>query len=519
MKGAGALMAKPGHSFQAGPERDLGHAHGEQETADGEPAPVWPLQQISAALGRPWRIALLSDFINVPYANGAVFQTRLLYQELLRRGHEVTIVGPDDPAASDAEVAPGTLRLPSAPLRTYPGLRVPLPPAWMFGWRRFRFDICLAQTTSLLLQFGLWMREMFAVPLLCVNTTHLTAAYDVLLPESLSRSKLVHWLLQSTLKRPMEDLYASMYNRSDGLIVLSDGLREYWRDRGVSVPIHVIARAVAPQIFDAPGGPDPYQRQPGRWGATERGLRIVCAGRHVREKAQDRVIRIFARHIAPHEPQATLTLVGHGPDTAFYQQLAEGLGVGRRVFFTGEVPFTQMPDWYSHADVFLHASLSETYGNVITEALWCGTPLVAFADGMGVSAQVQHGVNGLLVEPGTSPAEQEEADAQLGAATLALLRDPAQRERLGDNASRIGRGRNSPRAVQQRLADAYLSARRHLEQSGLQPAMLGSGPGRLWQTLRNTRPWALYHSALLLAGCLRPAPGAAGGRKQPLIWR
>ena len=42
------------------------------------------------------------------------------------------------------------------------------------------------------------------------------------------------------------------------------------------------------------------------------------------------------------------------------------------------------PKWYRHADVFVYTSLSETYGQVVSEALWCGLPVVAFVDDKGV---------------------------------------------------------------------------------------------------------------------------------------
>src|SRR5208282_2938872 len=133
--------------------------------------------------------------------------------------------------------------------------------------------------------------------------------------------------------------------------------------------IHVIPRAVQPAIFDKPLGPDPYEHL----GAMTSGPRLLCAGRHTREKSQDRVIRIFAGHVAKQEPQATLTVLGEGPDTEHYQRVAQECGVADRVFFPGEVPFTVMPDFYAYADVFVHGSLSETYGNVMGEALWCGS--------------------------------------------------------------------------------------------------------------------------------------------------
>jgi 1,2-diacylglycerol 3-alpha-glucosyltransferase len=319
-----------------------------------------------ARQGRPLRVAILSDFTRISYANGAVFQTRFLYQELRRCGHEVTVIGPHDPDATPDELAPGTVALPSVPLKTYPGVHIPMPLApWIFDPDRWDFDVCFAQTTSLLLEFGIWLREMKGVPLLCVNTTHLVAAYEVLLPEKLSKSDLLQAGVHLTLKRPFEKLFSKIYNQSDGLVVLSEGLRTYWRERGVTAPIHVIPRAVQPDVFDRPIGADPYTHLLEREGLPQRGPRLLCAGRLTREKSQGRVIGIFARHVLPHEPDATLTFVGEGPEMEHYRHLAQKAGAEHRVFFTGEVPWTTMPDFYRYADVFVHASLSETYGNVL----------------------------------------------------------------------------------------------------------------------------------------------------------
>src|SRR5581483_3144253 len=153
-------------------------------SAAGAAPQASPFAALKARRGRPLRIAILSDFTRIGYANGAVFQTRFLYQELRRAGHEVTVIGPRDPDALPEEMAPGTVALPSVPLASYPGLHIPLPLApWIFDPRRWSFDVCFAQTTSLLLELGVWLRAMKGVPLLCVNTTHLVAAFDVLLPE------------------------------------------------------------------------------------------------------------------------------------------------------------------------------------------------------------------------------------------------------------------------------------------------------------------------------------------------
>jgi 1,2-diacylglycerol 3-alpha-glucosyltransferase len=463
-----------------------------------------PFRALFARQGRPMRVAILSDFTKISYANGAAFQTRFLYQELKRCGHEVTIIGPRDPSSTPDELAPGTVELPSMAVKMYPGLYLPLPlESWVSDASRWDFDLVFAQTTSLLLEFGLWLRKMRGIPLLCVNTTHLVAAYDVLLPERLSKIELVHTLLHAGLRRPYEQYFSSLYNQSDGLVVLSDGLRTYWRERGVQAPIHVVPRAVQPDLFDRPLGDDPWQPLVTTHGETMNGPRLLCAGRHTREKAQDRVIRIFATHVVPQHPNATLTLLGQGPDTEFYKRVAADLGVAERVLFPGEVPFSTMVDYYNYADVFVHASLSETYGNVMGEALWCGTPTVAFADGMGVSAQIQNKVNGLLLSPGKNPADEAYADAAFGRAVCDLLGDESYRAQIGHMAAKAARERAAPEVVARKMSDAFLSAQEHIKRSGLRPAVEGPKPLQLWETFRHFRRWAFYNGAAVAVSHIR----------------
>jgi 1,2-diacylglycerol 3-alpha-glucosyltransferase len=388
---------------------------------------------------------------------------------------------------------------------------------WIFDPSRWDFDVCFAQTTTLLLEFGVWLRQMKGVPLLCVNTTHLVAAYDVLLPEKLSKSSVLHAGVQMTMTRPFEKLFSSIYNQSDGLVVLSEGLRSYWRERGVTVPIHVIPRAVQPEVFDRALGEDPYTHLLDRESLPQRGPRLLCAGRHTREKSQDRVIRIFANHVLPEEPDATLTLVGEGPETEHYQRLARELGVEHRVFLTSEVPWTTMPDFYRYADVFMHASLSETYGNVIGEALWCGTPVVAFADGMGISAQIDDGINGVLFAPGNGEEAESSAEAAFGRAVVELVRDPQARAGLGKAAARRARERCSPLAVQQRIADAFQHAQDHAVAGGLRPVADRPKAMQWLTTLRHLRPWTVFNGLVYLGGHLRPALNVKRERIHPAI--
>lgn len=448
----------------------------------------------------PRHIGIINDYVKIPYANGSSFASQFLYREFTRRGHEVTVFGPRDPKAAGAELPRNAVLFESLPLHNHPGLFLALPSREALARAvAAKLDVVLAQTGSGLLDLGVWLRASAGVPLLCVNTIHLPSVYNVLLPDGLNARSEVRQLFDNELIPRVERLTASAYNLSDGLIVLSRGLERYWRERGVTVPIHVIPRSVEPSLFDVATGADPFPAQ------AQRGGRLLCVCRHTREKDVDRLIRIFATRIAPYVEHASLTLVGDGPDHDSYVALARSLAVADRVHFTGEHAVTDVAQFYRHADLFVYASLSETYGQVVSEALWNALPVVAFEDGMGVSHQIDPGQNGELVASGGDPMD---ADAQFAAHILRLLQDPAQRKEYGQRARRLAHERSDPELAVTRYFAAFMSAREHCART-FKP---GSAPTRLVPLAR----WAAFHTLLAGLGRVRaPAILNRHGRRQP----
>ena len=361
------------------------------------------------------------------------------------------MVGPNDPGARPDELPHPSVALPSIPLRCQPGFYLSLPSRQAL--RRLsaeKFDVIVGQTSSALMDAGSHLRATQGVPLICVNTAMLSSIYDVLLPESLSENPRVQEWCLKYLVPFAEQASVRVYNNSDGLIVLSKGLEQHWRELGVTVPIHVIPRAVNSKVCEAEIGADPYPA------TAPRGGRLLVLCRHVREKSLSRLIDIFAEHVAPKNPEATLTLVGDGPDRRSFMARAERLNVGHRVFFPGEVAVVDAPTWYAHADVFVYASLSETYGQVVSEAMYCGLPVIAMDDDAGVAQQVNHGRDGLLLAPGPDRAQ---ANAAFGQAALELLSQPARRRSLAEAARRSATQRADPDRAIQRYYTAFEQAR------------------------------------------------------------
>ena len=103
----------------------------------------------------------------------------------------------------------------------------------------------------------------------------------------------------------------------------------------------------------------------------------------------------------PVDPEFSLTLLGDGPAHSGLIEYAQELGIYDRVQFLGERPHRDLPLWYKYADVFAYPSVSETFGQVISEALWMGCPVVGFDDKMGMAYQVEDNVNGTSAAEGT----------------------------------------------------------------------------------------------------------------------
>ncbi|HEX6274105.1 MAG TPA: glycosyltransferase [Polyangiaceae bacterium] len=441
----------------------------------------------------------MNDYVRIPYANGSSFASQLLYREFSARGHEVSVVGPRDRAATAAELPRRHVELPSVPVRMHPGVHMPFPSRDALATVAAQnFDLVLGQTGTALLNLGVWLRRTRGVPMLCVNTVHLASVYDVLLPDVLHESSRFRQFCDGTVVPFVEQQAVRMYNESDGLIVLSEGLKGFWRERGVRVPIHVIPRCIDPTVFDGVERPDPFAK------TAPRGHRLLCVCRHTREKSVSRLLKIFAELIAPAVPDATLTLVGDGPDHDVFRAEALELGIADRTFFPGEQGLAGISAWYQHADVFVYASLSETYGQVVSEALWSGLPVVAFEDRMGVSQQIESGKNAVLVPPGP---DERAANWRFAGEVAAFLRDPARRQQFGQAARRVAFERSSVEVAVGRYYQAFESAREHC---------LRTRHGARDRAIFPIARWAALHMATAALGTLRaPAVVNRNGQRQP----
>jgi glycosyltransferase involved in cell wall biosynthesis len=93
-------------------------------------------------------------------------------------------------------------------------------------------------------------------------------------------------------------------------------------------------------------------------------------------------------------------IVGDGDLRASYEAAAAALGLTDRISFAGRVSDAELPGYYRLADVTVLPSVTmgEAFGLVLVESLASATPVIA-SNLPGVRTVVQHGRDGLLVEP------------------------------------------------------------------------------------------------------------------------
>jgi glycosyltransferase involved in cell wall biosynthesis len=172
------------------------------------------------------------------------------------------------------------------------------------------------------------------------------------------------------------------------------------RTLATMVPTPVLQRELAAQGFYnlrvVARGVDTEQLSPARrdvalrrlWGAGDDTVVVLCVSRLASEKNLTLLWRAFEA-IRRRGIEARLVLVGDGPQRAQLQALCQG------AHFAGVRRGLDLAAHYASADLFVFPSLTETFGNVVPEAMASGLPVVAF-DHAAAGQLVRHGDNGWL---------------------------------------------------------------------------------------------------------------------------
>jgi rhamnosyl/mannosyltransferase len=149
--------------------------------------------------------------------------------------------------------------------------------------------------------------------------------------------------------------------------------------------------------------------------------------------------------------EATLLVVGTGPEGEHLRALTAELGLSDKIHFLADVGDDALVTYFQAADLFVLPSShrSEAFGIVLLEAMAAGTPLITTELGTGTSWVNQDGITGRVVPPRDA--------AALAEAIGALLQNESQRAAMGTRARARAQAEFDLPVLVQRVMDVYHS--------------------------------------------------------------
>ncbi len=367
------------------------------------------------------RIAYFSDNF-YPELSGITDTIITTGKELKSHGHEICYVGPyyspkdygvaqrQYPADKTHDTIDGMpiVRLPSVSLPASPTgqSRFAFPTGASFPFLdSFKPDIIHTQSPYGAGWEALRAAKRYKVPL--VGTNH-TAVEDFFPLPSLIRA-----------------YDAWYYNHCDFVTAPYAKLIERMREKGFTKPGRAVANPAELAAF-APATASERAEHKRAMGLT--GPVVLYAGRLGVEKRVDVLIRALAL-LMKDFPTITLIVTGHGAAEESLKTLAQKLGVGRHIKFTGFLSRATLPHAYKTADVFAMMSTSDSQSIALMQAYSGGIPAVcARARGLPDYTPSEAG---FLVEPGDHKALAEKIKL--------LLNDPGLRGRMGAAATEFAK--------------------------------------------------------------------------------
>lgn len=320
-------------------------------------------------------VALVTETYS-PEVNGVAMTLGRLVSGLEQRGHRVRIVRPRQAHERSGPLADGHLLTPGLPIPRYPELRFGLPAgtALRAAWRERRPDVVHIATEGPLGFSALAAARRLDIPVLSTFHTNFHAY---------SRHYGAGWL-----KRSIERYLRWFHNRTAATLVPTRELADELAALGFRA-VGVLSRGVDTALFNPARRSDALRAA---WGAGPEDPVCLVVGRLAPEKNLELAFAAFAA-LRTDQPRTRMVCVGDGP-------LAEALAHRHpETHFTGVRRGEDLAAHYASADLFLFPSLTETFGNVVGEALASGLPVIAF-DHAAAGDLIGNGYNGLLAAPG-----------------------------------------------------------------------------------------------------------------------
>ncbi len=351
------------------------------------------------------RVALVTENF-LPKLDGVTRTLAMLLDYLERHEHPAIVLGPEGSPRRYAGAR--VVGAHGVPLPFYPELRALLPsPRLERQLGLFRPDIIHVADPVLLGAAGVFWGQRLGVPVLSTYHTNL-AAY-------------CNYFHLSALAQPMWAYRRFIHNACAATLCPSRSTAAELNRQGFE-RVGVWPRGVDAELFSPQRRSEAWRRR--MTGSPETPI-LLYVGRLSYEKNLPALLDAFE---LLGETGAHLVFVGDGPARA---ELERSLS-GRNATFTGYLSGPALAEAYASADVFTFPSLTETFGQVVMEAMASGLPVVGF-DVEGVRDSVRSGTTGWLAQAGDT--------AGFADAVRMLLAQPSRRAEAGVRARELAERR------------------------------------------------------------------------------
>ncbi len=314
-----------------------------------------------------------------PMVGGIEESIRSFSAEFEKLGHEVMIVAPECEGAPLDEV--GVIRLRAIQNFNNSDFSIALPMSSLLPEliKTFKPDIIHSHYPFWMGSIALRLSGQFKIPL--VFTYHTMFEQHM------------HYLpvQNEGVQRFIVEIFAGYANLANQVVVPSESVRVILLERGVKTPIAVVPTGVDLQRFSRGDGKVVRHRL----GIAQDAPLIGYVGRLALEKNLEFLSSAVAAYLKQ-ETSAHFVVGGDGPLKELIQKIFDEQGVGKRLHFAGVLKGQDLVDCYQAMNVFAFASLSETQGIVLVEAMAAGAAVVAL-DAPGVREVLKDGYNGRLV--------------------------------------------------------------------------------------------------------------------------
>lgn len=310
-----------------------------------------------------------------PYKGGVVSSIESFTNELIKKGHRVSIITLDFDGKNQQDE--NFIYRIECPIKfNYKTNPIGIP--WRYDHyifekiKELKPDIIHSQHPFLLGVSALKASKQFKIPIVFTyHTRYEQYSHYIPLPQQAT---------SNTIKK----LALDYCKKVDRIIAPTESTKRFLIENNIKTPINVISSGISNIFLGSK-----------KTKLSNENFKLLFVSRFTKEKNIPFLLEVFEKL----DSNYTMTLIGYGSETESLKKLAyNDLKIEKsRLNFIISPPKEIISKHYKESDIFLFASKTETQGIVLAEAMASGLPIIAL-EAPGSIDIIKHGQNGFLVQ-------------------------------------------------------------------------------------------------------------------------